>query len=101
MLYSRSVQQLLNRENLYARRIFETLRFVEPGFSRFFQHWFGRRFHSDEHTNFGFLALNDAPEVADVRHLGVSGFDGEDDLLGLARAVIMEEESSVDAAIGT
>ena len=74
-------------------------RFVEAGFGGFFLHRLGDFFHGDEGADFGFLALDDAAQVADVDDVGVSGLDGKDDLFGFAGGVVVEE-ASVDAAVG-
>jgi hypothetical protein len=47
----------------------------------------GGRFHADQNFDLRVFALDDAAEVAHVGGLNVSGFDGKNNLLGLAAAI--------------
>ena len=94
-------EQFLDAQDLEARvlvdlRAGDSWRVVETSDCGFFLHWLCWLLHGEERADFGFLAFDDAAEVADVRGLDVSGFDGEDDLLAFAsggeneRRVILE-----------
>ena len=74
---------------------------VEAGFGGFALHGLGGFFEGDVDADLGFLALEDADEVAEFGHADVlAALDGEDDLPGVAGFVVVEVEAAVDAAVG-
>ncbi len=65
-------------------------------------HGFGGFGEGDVDADLGALALEDADEVVDFGDADVlAAFDGEDDLFGVAGAVVVEVEAAVDAAVGS
>ena len=75
---------------------------VEARFGGFALHGLGGFGEGDVDANLGALALEDADQVTDFGDADVlSAFDREDDLFGIAGAVVVEVEAAVDAAIST
>src|SRR5205823_10581671 len=92
-------EEVFDGEELEAGVAAAVVRGVEAGFGGFLLHGFGGLFEGDVDADFGLLALEDAYEVADLGDADVvAAFDGEDDLFGVAGAVVVEEEAAVDAA---
>ena len=73
---------------------------VEARFGGLFLHGLGGFGEGDVDADLGALALEDSDEVADFGDAYVlAAFDGEDDLFGVAGAVVVEVEAAVDAAV--
>jgi hypothetical protein len=93
-------EEVFDGEELEAGVAAAVVRSVEAGFGGFLLHGFGGFFEGDVDTYVGLFALEDSDEVADFGDADVvAAFDGEDDLLGIAGAVVVEEEAAVDAAV--
>ncbi|MCU1247701.1 MAG: hypothetical protein JWQ49_730 [Edaphobacter sp.] len=93
-------EEVFDGEELEAGVAAAVVRGVETGFGGFLLHGFGGFFEGDVDADLGFLALEDADEVADFRDADVvAAFDGEDDLFGFAGAVVVEVEATVDASV--
>ncbi len=94
-----SVEELLDGQDLESRIACAVGGFVEAGFGGFFEHGFGGLFEAEKDADLGFVALDDSAQIADLGDADSSGFDREDDLAGFAGLVVVEVESSVDAAV--
>jgi len=62
----------------------QSRRTVESGLGDFFWRWFGGLFHCDEDADFGFLALDDAAEVAYIRRMKFACLNRQNNLFSLA-----------------
>jgi len=92
-----ALEEVFDGEELEAGVAAAVVRGVEAGFGGFLLHGFGGFFEGDVDSDLGALALEDADEVADVGDADVvAAFDGEDDLFGVAGAVVVEEEAAVN-----
>ena len=63
------------------------------------EHGFRRFFEAEEDADFGFFALDGRRADRGRGRRDVPGLDGEDDLLGVSAAVVVEVEPSVDALV--
>lgn len=93
-------KKVLDGEELKARIAASILRSIEARFGCFLLHWFSGFFKGDVDADLGLLALENSDEIADLGDTDVMAtFDGEDDLFGVAGAVVVEEKPSIDASV--
>lgn len=78
-----AVEEFGNGEDLQARIFILAVKgFVESCCCGFGAHGLGGVFESDEDADFGFLAFDDAAQIADLCDVHMTGLYGQDDLLG-------------------
>jgi hypothetical protein len=88
-------QEFRDAEDLQARESVDSARrLVEAGFGGFLFHRLGRQVHADQNSDFCLLAFDHAAQVADVGGVECPGFDGQNDLFGLAAFFVVEVEAS-------
>jgi hypothetical protein len=96
------LKETLDGEELEARVTGAVGWGIEARFGGFAAHGPGGFGEAKIDADFSSLALEDAEQVADLGDADVlASLDREDDLFGFGRVGFVEEESAVDAAVGT